>query len=182
MAKPADKGKTAAAGPGQGQGQKQAAMPVEKIKIAATIVIALVALAMAYYFLNPQQAIPSPALGNQINMQTFASVLSSAPSVYVVMDVRNADGPVKQNIIRCGVDFAGSMGLGNKTKTFYSLDKGESCITENGTYSSSWCFGQMENGVSIIIQPGDSSGYYANAMVVGMGENYTEGECSVNLK
>jgi hypothetical protein len=156
--------------------------PNDKIKMAATAALVLAALAMAWYFLLQPQAPPSLRLGNEINMQTFATVLSGARSVYLVMDVRNANGTIKQNVIRCGVDFAGSTGLGDKNLTVYSLDAGEICIGQNGTFSSSVCLGEMEKGLSILVQPGNSTSFYSNAMVVGIGGNYTEGECSVNLK
>jgi hypothetical protein len=158
-----------------GKGQ----LPMEKMKIAATVVIVVIALAMAYYFLVFQSGPASPKLGNPINLPTFATLLSQAQDVYVVMDVSNATGQVKQNVIECGVDFAGSPGLGGKNMTFFSIDTGGRCIGANGNYSSSWCFAQMENGLSIIIQPGNSTSFYTDAMVVGMGDNYTAGGCSV---
>ncbi len=158
-----------------------AKLPMENLKVAATAVIVIIALVMAYYFLYYQSGPASPKLGAPINMPTFAALLLQAQNVYVVMDVSNATGQVKQGIIECGVDFAGSPGLGGKNKTFFSIDTGGHCIGANATYPSSWCFGQMENGLSILVQPGNSTSFYTNAMVVGIGDNYTAGGCSVNL-
>ena len=156
----------------------------ENLKIAAIGVLLVAALAMAYYFTVLQKpgpiAPPELALGSEINLQTFATILTGSNSIYLIMDVRNAtDAATKHGILSCGVDFAGSLGLGNKNLTIYSLDAGENCIDEKGNYTSAACLERASKGISILIRPGNSTSFYTNAMVVGLGKNYTAGSCYI---
>ena len=152
------------------------------VKLIATVLLVVAALAMAYYFafIRPSEE-PVLKTGSQINSQTFASLLSDSHALYIVMDVRGVkDDAVRRNILQCGTDFAGSMGLADKEKTFYSLDSSLGCIGATGNYSVKYCFDQMNSGLTIMVHEGNESRFYTNAMVVGINESYTVGGCAIS--
>lgn len=179
-----------------------------KLKMAAACLLVVLALALGYHFLTSPQGPPGPGngtnssisanstpqqgslgLGKEVNIQTFSAILANSADVFIVMDVRGVNDPaVRHSILQCGVDFAGSPGLGGKALTVYSLD-GQNCMgaSQQGNrsvltnYTSSYCFGQMANGMAIYLHEGNETRFYTNAMAVGLGENYTAGGCSIGF-
>jgi len=163
-----------------------------RLKIAAAGLLIVAALALAYYFMNAPQGggTGSLVLGNEININTFSAILANSSDVYLIMDVRGVnDTRVNQSIMQCGVDLAGSTGLAGKTMTIYSLEtqgclgavqQGNKSVFAN--YTSAYCFGQAGNGIALYLHQGNETHFYTNAMVVGLGENYTVGGCSIRAK
>jgi len=151
------------------------------LKVFAIALLAIAAAVFAYYFYGMQEE--SLSLGSEVNMATFSSILADSKNVFIVMDVRYAEeGAVKTNILQCGVDFAGSPGLAGKNLTFFSIDKGGSCIGMNSTFSTSQCFKEMGRGLTIFVQEGNSTKFYTNAMVVGVGSDYPANGCNIGVK
>jgi len=153
----------------------------DSLKIMAILLLAVAAAVFAYYFITLKES--TLKLGNEVNMATFSSILMEAKNVVIVMDVRSfSNYSVNQNILQCGVDFAGSQGLAGKNLTFLSLDAGDSCIGISGNYSASYCFDEMNKGVTIYVKEGNATKFYTNAMVVGMGSNYSANGCNIGVK
>ena len=146
------------------------------------LVIALIALAGIYlgyqYFSSVDTNI---SFGSEVNVATFNSILTNASNVYIVMDLRNVtDQKVRRNVMQCGVDLAGSMGLAAKNLTLYSFDSDVGCIGIGQTYSVGYCISDMKNGIKLYIMEGNESKFYTDGMKVGIGSNYTSGSCSVS--
>jgi hypothetical protein len=156
---------------------------MDKIKLLILAFLILGAVWMAYYYITlPQKT--ELVLGNEVNLETFNSILGDAESVHIVMDVRDVeDQQIKTNILQCGVDFAGSFGLVGKNLSIYSFDNEQGCIGMGENYPLSYCIQKMEEqGVVLLIEGGNSTTFYSNAMKVGVGNNYTVGTCSVKIK
>ena len=157
---------------------------MEKIKILVLAFLVLAAAYLAYSYLGTTDE-TSLKLGAEVNAGTFSAILANASSVFIVMDVRNVSDPVvRKNIMQCGVDFAGSSGLALKNQTFYSFDSDQGCYTIEGFYPVEYCLRQMESdgGIALYVRQGNSSRFYTNAVMVGMGTNYTSNGCSIKFK
>jgi hypothetical protein len=155
---------------------------MEKIKILIVILLLLAAAWFAYQYLIADSA--ELKLGNEVNAQTFLSIFGKEDKVYLVMDVRNVtEQKTKTNILQCGVDFAASNGLVTKNLTFYSFDDKQGCVALEGIFPLEYCMNKInEDGITIYVQEGNSSKFYTNALVVGVGTDYAEGKCSIRMK
>ena len=153
----------------------------DRLKILAILLLAVAAAVFAAYFLTARENTIN--LGDEVDLTSFSSILFDAQDVFIVMDVRGVNnGSVKQNILQCGVDFAGSSGLAGKNLTFFSIDSGDSCTGMAGNYSISHCFDETKKGVTIYVKQGNYTKFYTNAMVVGMGSNYAPNGCNIGVK
>lgn len=139
--------------------------------------VALVAILIYYFFAMPQSGFVP---GGSVDAETFKDLFSSAQNVYILMDVRGvSDGVTSNNILQCGVDFAGSSGMGGKNVTPLSVSESEGCIAPDGSHPLGYCFSELKKGITIYIHPGSTSAYYANGLVVGVDANYTAGTCGI---
>jgi hypothetical protein len=146
-------------------------------KIAAVILLALLVLVMAWYLFHSQATTFVP--GSGVDAQTFKDIFANASRVYIVMDVRGVtDANISRNILQCGVDFAGSSGMGGKNVSYISLgDSG--CVEDDGSHAADYCISQLKDGITIYVKEGASSSYYSNALVVGVGPQYAVGSCAI---
>lgn len=164
------------------------------MKTAAVAILAVAALAVAAYILMGQPG-PLPEQDpwegkDQMYMEDFAESLSSASHVYIMMDLRGApSGKARTNIMQCGVDLASSTAIGGVPKTFYSMDS--ECIKslDDGTtvtVPDSECLAEIgaardSDGEAIFyIRKANETLIFANELVVGIGEEYSDMECSIN--
>ncbi len=121
--------------------------------------------------------------------EEFATHLLSAQKVYLIEDLRNLSGyPMsKNNIMQCGVDYAGSPGLVGKTFTIFAFDDGEVCNTADGVMPISECYKLLEQAAKdqdsaiIWIERGDSPEFYSRGLLVRVNEAYVQGLCSINV-
>ena len=148
------------------------------LKTAAVVILLIIALALAYYFMNQSSTAFVP--GASVDADTFKTNFNSASNIFIVMDVRGvSDSVVSNNILQCGVDFAGSSGMGGKSVTPLSFGNG-GCVAPDGQRDPSVCFGMLKNGLTIYVKQGPGGvAYYSNGMVVTVGGNYTLGKCSI---
>jgi len=147
------------------------------IKLGAVVLLAALVLALAYYFFLRADA------------ETFREAFASAGNVYIVMDVRNvSDFNVSDGILQCGVDFAGSPGMGGKNATIFSLtDEGgaeKGCIVADSVkyHPVSECLSWLNGGVALYVKGGPGSvAYTRNSIIVPIGANYTRGGCGIKI-
>ncbi len=166
--------------PAPPQAEPAAAPRDGKLKIVAVAVLAIVVIALIYlfFFMPSNRFVP----GTKVDEVTFKDIFRNSENVYIFMDVRGASSPkVSQNIMQCGVDFAGSSGMGGKSVTPISIDL-YGCITSEGEVSEEECFAQLENGLTIYITEDaqERSYLYSNGMVVGVSEEYAVGTCKIS--
>ena len=147
------------------------------VKMAAIAFLLIAALVLAYYFLSQSLSFAS---GPQVSAESFKDLFRNATNVYIVMDVRGApDDAVQKNILQCGVDFAASNGMGGKTVTPLSFDKG-GCVAPDGMHEIKDCFAMLKGGLTVYVKEGNGGAtYYSNGMIVGVGPVYTLGTCSI---
>ncbi len=160
----------------------------------AVAVLLVAALAVGAYILMGQPE-PGPEQDpwegrEEVYIEDFAENLASASHIYIMMDLRGApSGKARTNIMQCGVDLASSTAIGGIPKTFYSIDS--ECIKslEDGTTSTlplSECTAEIdaardEAGKAILyIRKANETLVFGNELVVGMGEEYSSMECSIN--
>lgn len=148
------------------------------LKTAAVVILLVIALALAYYFLNQSSSAFVP--GTSVDADTFKSAFAGASNIFIVMDVRGvSDSTVSNNILQCGVDFAGSSGMGGKSVTPISFGN-DGCVAPDGKRDPQDCFNMLKNGLTIYVKQGPGGvAYYSNGMVVTVGGNYTLGACSI---
>ncbi len=156
------------------QGSKGSAL-----KTAAVVILLVIALALAYYFLNQSSTAFVP--GTSVDADTFKNAFDSASNIFIVMDVRGVtDSTVSNNILQCGVDFAGSSGMGGKAVTPISFGS-DGCVAPDGKRDPQDCFNMLKNGITIYVKQGQGGvAYYSNGMVVTVGSNYTLGACAIS--
>ncbi|HLC68725.1 MAG TPA: hypothetical protein VJH24_02700 [Candidatus Bilamarchaeaceae archaeon] len=146
------------------------------------VVIALViaALVLAYVVIFTPFAPRYSPEGFPVDGGVFLESLRDVSSVYIVMDIRHAAPEVRQNILQCGVDFAGSPGLANKEITTMALEE-NSCVGLEGSESVADCLNGLQGQTVLYIQQGDQTAFYPHAVIVGMGEEYALEDCHVNI-
>ncbi len=156
---------------------------MEKIKLIAVFILMAVALVFVLFFMNPVEQTVFQ-VGNPVNYATFKQLLIDADKVYIVMDVRGVnDSIVRQNILQCGVDFAGTVGLSDlKNTSFMSLDEVQGCYLMDKSYPIPYCLNQMKDGITLYVHEGNGPEYFTNAMMVGIGRNYTADGCKISIK
>jgi hypothetical protein len=149
------------------------------LKTAAVVLLLIIAVALAYYFLNQSSTAFVP--GTSVDADTFKTEFNSASNIFIVMDVRGvSDSTVSNNILQCGVDFAGSSGMGGKAVTPISFGN-DGCVAPDGKRDASQCFSMLQNGLTIYVKQGPGGvDYYSNGMVVTVGSNYTVGKCGIS--
>ncbi|MFH1222199.1 MAG: hypothetical protein V1492_03885 [Candidatus Micrarchaeota archaeon] len=163
-----------------------------KWMIALVIGILVVAAGIFIFFYTPQppdsNAVPEFNKGAKINQETFLSLLSEAKKIYVVMDIRNVSSNLtSRNILECGVDFAGSSGLANRNVIYLSMEN-ERCVAAsltgfNKTTTNADCMDMINSdGMSLYVQQGNETAYYNRAAIIGVGEGYVLGTCSIGAK
>ncbi|MEM4272341.1 MAG: hypothetical protein QXH30_02030, partial [Candidatus Bilamarchaeaceae archaeon] len=163
--------------------------------------VALAAIALAAYILISQPAEAPPQHGNysnplggqNISLEEFAAVLMQAETICLVEDLRGLEKyPIsRNNIMQCGVDFAGSEGLAGKELNIYILEENSCSASEWGgnltTKPLSECYGTLSSvigkeGKAIIwIEKGSSSLAYREGLRVGVNETYAQGMCNVRF-
>lgn len=169
-------------------------------KTTVFAVIAVIAILLgAYILLAPQPAppapgdYPNPLKGESASMEAFANYLISSNTVYLVEDLRGLERyPIsRNNIMQCGVDFAGSEGLAGKELDIYILEEETCSASEAGgnltTKPISEChasvasaFGKEGNAV-IWIEKGYTPSIYPSGIVVRVNETYTQGMCNIQF-
>ncbi len=160
------------------------------VKVFVIFMLLLVAAALAYYFVLLSGSLFNT--GSEVDAETFKNAFSSAPTVFIVMDVRGVkDSLVSNNVMQCGVDFAGSSGLGGKDAVYFSFGD-EGCTAPDGPHPMKDCLSQLKNGLVIYVkecqapfaifgqQCGGGAKYYSNGMIVSVGKNYTLGTCGIH--
>ena len=147
-------------------------------RVVGVIVLLAVSVFFAYYFLfSDAMFVP----GSEVDVETFKDIFDSSEKVFIFMDVRGVDNAyTSTNILQCGVDFAASSGMAGKDVTYFSLAD-DGCIAPDGSHPDSYCFEQLENGITIYVKggPGGAS-YYTNGMVVTVGPQYDMGTCGIH--
>ena len=149
----------------------------KNLAVAALIILAI---ALAYYFFTTSGTTFNP--GARTDAETFKNAFEDAGRVFIVMDARGVSDPkVGDNILQCGVDFAGSTGMGGKNVTPLGIDSG-SCTAPDGTHELKECFSWLGSGITIYVKGGEPAGaeYFSNGMVVRVGRDYATGTCGIH--
>ncbi len=146
-------------------------------KIWAVVILAVLVLAMAWHFVTSAATTFNP--GAAVDAETFKDIFNQADKVYIIMDVRGVrDANASRNILQCGVDFAGSSGMGGKNVSYLSLGD-DGCVAGDGAHTAEYCISLLKNGIVIYVKEGTSSSYYSNALVVGVGPQYPASSCAI---
>ncbi|MBI5227522.1 hypothetical protein HY988_02940 [Candidatus Micrarchaeota archaeon] len=152
----------------------------DKMKIAAIAILFIALCVLAYFFLfstNPNSFVPA----SPIKVSDFKDTFLSAKTINLLMDVRGLKKDnTSQNILQCGVDFAGSSGMGGKNVTYFSAAD-DGCTSVDGGHPIDYCFSSIKNGLTIYIHQGNSTSYYSNGMSVGVGPLYKQGTCGIRI-
>lgn len=152
--------------------------------IAGIVIIGVAVFYVLYGGFGPSEF----RKGTEINEETFVSLLSDADKVHVVMDVRGIENDnVRRNVLQCGIDFAGSMGLANRNVNYVSMsDRGCTIASLSGlnkTTSVNECIDIInEDGISLYVLEGNETKYYTRAAMIGVGKLYVLGTCNVGVK
>lgn len=147
--------------------------------------IVILGIAIIYFYQTTPKEFRK---GVKVNAETFSAILSDADPIYIVMDVRDTSSELtKRNILQCGVDFAGSAGLVERNVIYMSIDKNGCTVASLGGLNQSMgvesCIEMLNsNGISLYIHEGEGTEYYTRAALIGVGENYALGTCSINRK
>ena len=169
--------------------------------IAAVLILA--ALGIAYYILTlPPETVsdgdvvisgeyppPFAKEGENVTLQEFSANLLAASRFYIVEDLRDLEKyPLsKQNLMQCGVDYAGSPGLVGKEFSVYAFDDGDVCYTMGGTATISECYEEIlvasedPNAAIIWIEQGGSPEIYSRGLLVRINGTYVQGTCKTAL-
>lgn len=150
----------------------------DRNKTLVVVFLGILCVVLAYFLLFSKSLSFVPS--SQITSREFASVFQNSSKVVILMDVRSvSDDTLRSNILQCGVDFAGSSGFGGKSVSYRSIDDSE-CVTDLGRFDRSFCFSDLSSSLTIYIQQGNSTSFYSNGMVVGVGKSYPVGSCAIH--
>ncbi len=131
---------------------------------------------------GPPFAVP----GENVTLEEFAANLLASDKVYIVEDLRGLDAyPIsRNNIMQCGVDFAGSEGIVGKEMKVYVLEE-KSCSHTSGNATLESCYSEIlsasnDTSASVIwIEKGNSPEVYEHGLLVRVNETYLQGDCSI---
>ena len=139
----------------------------------------IISIFLIFHFLNLSNYAFIP--GAAVDQEEFKEAFDSSDLVYIVMDVRSVeDNETSRNILQCGVDFAGSSGMGGKSVNYFSISEEEGCIAPDGSHEESYCFSQLKNGITLYVREGGETTFHSNGMVVGIGPEYALGTCGIH--
>ena len=146
-------------------------------KFLAVGLLVIVFLALVYFFISTSQDNFFP--GTSVDAETFKDIFKTSNSIYILMDVRGVRNEnTQRNILQCGVDFAGSSGMGGKNVSYLSAGN-EGCVAPDGLHPSSFCFSEIKKGLAIYVREGTDTRYYSNGLSVGVTSQYTLGTCGI---
>ncbi|MDD5023104.1 MAG: hypothetical protein PHU63_02970 [Candidatus ainarchaeum sp.] len=148
------------------------------IKGFAVVVLFVLAAVSVYYFyfLNSEENTPD----NTNFEQLFLQNLYSSDIVYIVMDTRNMNNQnIKEGVMQCGVDFAGSQALAGKEILSMALEE-ETCWFQNKTTIEE-CAALYEKGPTLYITSNSKTGYSEKTFIVNIDENYVIGSCNIAI-
>ena len=173
-------------------------------KQVAVILLVLAAVAASVYVLTLPQEVP-PANGDgeeeaieymppfekgkNTTLEEFASNLLLAQKVYIVEDIRGLGEkyPIsRNNIMQCGVDYAGSPGIVGKELQVYIFE-GDICTNYEGESPINDCYAEVLEAAGstdtavIWIEKGESAEFYSRGLIVRVNEDYVRGTCSINV-
>lgn len=146
------------------------------LKTAAVAILLVIALFLAYHFLY-----------YKVSAEAFADLFADSEKVFIVMDVSGVEEQeTKKNVLQCGVDFAGSSGMGGKNVSYFSIEN-ETCYVlayiEDGILSTEYCMEALDEGITIYVKEGPGGAeYFRDHMTVYVGSNYTLGTCGIHRK
>jgi hypothetical protein len=152
------------------------------------LIAAIIVLGGAIYYIFYNGGGPSEfRKGIEVNKETFINLLSDADKVYIVMDIIGVDDDyTRRNILQCGIDFAGSMGLANRDVTYVSMSDSGCTVASlsglNETTTVKNCIDMVNrDGISLYVLEGNETKYYTRAAMVGVGDLYVLGTCNVGV-
>lgn len=153
----------------------------DNLKITLIALIAVVVLVFVYFYYFIPEKVYEFSPGAEVNQRTFTRILEEANEVNIFMDIRGVDNEnTRQNILQCGVDFAGSTGLGGKTVHYFSVDD-EGCVAEDGRHEGyDYCFDALTSGVTLYVSEGNETTFHTDSMLVGIDDKYFVGMCGID--
>lgn len=148
-----------------------------RLKIAAVAVLVVITIVMVFFFFR---STVSFVPGTLVDQQTFKNQFQSTERIFIVMDVRGIkEDEVRTNVLQCGVDFAGSNGMGGKIVSYLSIGDDNVCVSPEGKASADSCFKNLNQGLTIYVHEGNQTAIYSNGLSVGVGRIYPTGACSI---
>jgi hypothetical protein len=158
---------------------------MEQKSIITGVLVVLCIILIYIVFFQEQNVSISDILKDQASGAQFASAFVASNTVYLVQDLVNANASVRKNIQQCGIDFAGSPGLATKDQKIYAFEGGQ-CYGFDSSKSTTInkCLLEIKNqpeAVVFYIRQGFESKFYTRGILVGLGKDYTRGDCNVNF-
>ncbi len=161
----------------------------DNAKNIAVLFIVFAVIVLAYITFFPQSQPATIERGEEVDRETFLSLLSNADKIYIVMDIRGAtNGSVSTNIMQCGIDFSSSRPLAVKNVTYISMNESHCFVGELGesakveTTTPADCMAIVKDGISLYVEEGFETRYYSKAAVIGVNEYYEVGTCSITAR
>jgi len=132
--------------------------------------LALLAAGVGYWLLLSEK---------EITQAEFQKELADAKEIAIVMDTRGLEaGARKDKVLQCGVDYAGSIALGDKNLTNLAFDD-KGCATSAGTVSISECESKIKDMLQLRIAYGSNyAKFYKNRALIYLNESYA-GKCEI---
>lgn len=150
------------------------------------VVIAL--LAVGFYFWKPPAVDNDTTSGtdggttttsNLTAKEAFEAYLASSNEMFIVMDLRGTDNStIRNNIMQCGVDVAGSVALGGKNKTIIAIEE-DSCFVYNGTKTVEYCLSLITDTPTFYIATNKETEYSEKMVTVDIGATYNLYDCHI---
>lgn len=150
------------------------------------VVIAL--LAVGLYFWQPPAVADNSngdsgtdggTTSNLTAKQAFEAYLASSNEMFIVMDLRGTDNStIRNNIMQCGVDVAGSVALGGKNKTIMAIEE-DSCFVYNNTKTVEYCLSLITDTPTFYIATNTETEYSEKMVTVDIGATYNLYDCHI---
>ncbi|MEK6981519.1 MAG: hypothetical protein AABX38_01190 [Candidatus Micrarchaeota archaeon] len=156
----------------------------QKTLITGALVVLSLFLIYLFFFQEPDLSI-NDILRDKTTPGQFVSAVISSNNIYIVQDLVNSNESVRKNIQQCGIDFAGSAGLATKDKKIFAFEDGKCYRLDNSlSVPINKCLLEIKNNLDSVvfyIKQGQTSTFYNQGILVGLGQNYSRGDCNVNF-
>lgn len=157
--------------------------------LIVVFLVAVALLAVGLYLWQPLEVDNGDTSGtddgttttlNLTTKEAFEAYLASSDEMFIVMDLRSTDNStIRNNIMQCGIDVAGSVALGGINKTIMAIEE-DSCFVYNGTKTVEYCLSLITDTPTFYIATNSETQYSEKMVTVNIGATYNLYDCHIS--
>lgn len=145
-------------------------------KTIIVILLGVVAAAIFYYAYSSMEVLNNLTfLKRELNSSKFEENFLKYNCSAIIMDIRGIEDPYRKNIVMCGIDLSGSMGIMGRETQIMSFDENGCVEGESGNKTVQECMSMLRRECYIfyITKGENTSKVYDGLLIIGEGDVYS---------